>query len=77
MLELKASESKEVGAQDLSEECLRLQSTLSQPQSLLVFTARSYGDFSSLALEPWAGELGVGLGPLPPQVRPPQARYLF
>ena len=38
---------------------------LTQPQSLLIFTARSYGDFS--ALWPWAGGPGMGLELLAPQ----------
>ena len=49
---------------------------LIQPQFLLVFTIRIYGNFSSWILEPWAGELGVGLGPLTSQEGPPQLRYL-
>ena len=37
---------------------------LPQPQSLLVFTARSYGGLLFLALDPWAGEPGLGFRPL-------------
>ena len=53
--------------------CLGLQSFLPLTQYRLVFAARSDGDLSSgdlifLAVEPWAGSPGVGLGLLAPQI---------
>ena len=41
---------------------LGLQKFLPLTQSRLSFAARIYGDLISLALEPWAGGPGVGLG---------------
>ena len=40
---------------------------LTQSQSPLIFTARSYGDFSSWHWKPGLGGTGVGLGPFVPQ----------
>ena len=48
-----------------------------QPKSKLVFHSQKLWGLLFLALESWAGLLGVRLGPLAPQEGPLQLKYPF